>query len=357
VYINPKGEVCIELDERVTEAQGFSEGLAAIVSTGGAGFIDAFGKIVIPLQYGRPNICPMAFHGGRALVLVKRSSEFIDKAGHVVFALDDSMSLATGMCEDGMISYRMSGLQQVGFMDAGGAVVLPPSEAMTIYANRYSCGVVPVSILEDGDSRYMYYDTHGKCAIDLGKSRSGVIHPFSEGYAWVRFRGTGWRIVNLKGQHTSKQQDLNYDEVRDFHDGRAAVLGEDKTVDGNNARYGFVDVEGNVIITPQFLRVDQFSDGLCAVSNGGRTGFIDVNGKMVVSQTYRDHEDECRRFAHGLAAVYIGRKWGFIDKGGRLVIPAMYRAVGDFQAVVDTPSGGGEAKTSKRGGTSGQVEE
>jgi len=44
----------------------------------------------------------------------------------------------------------------------------------------------------------------------------------------------------------------------------------------------FIDIDGNVIIEPQYLSVFDFSDGLAAAYSKGKCGYINTKGKIVI---------------------------------------------------------------------------
>lgn len=99
---------------------------------------------------------------------------------------------------------------------------------------------------------------------------------------------------------------------------------------GNGAGFGFVDVNGEMVIPAKFGETEPFSEGLAAVclesresraQNGTELwGYIDKKGRLVVPAKY----ERCEPFREGLAAVKSGGKWGYIDKTGQEVIPLQY---------------------------------
>lgn len=132
---------------------------------------------------------------------------------------------------------------------------------------------------------------------------------------------------------------LQYDAVRDFQEGLAAVqrdVGEQGgliVVD----QWGFVDKTGKEVIVPQYNGAYSFSEGLAAVKTGDKWGFIDKTGKEIVLPKY----DNVWPFSEGLAAVKTGSKWGFIDKTGKEIVSPKYDDVRDFHdglAAVSTGS-------------------
>ena len=99
-------------------------------------------------------------------------------------------------------------------------------------------------------------------------------------------------------------------------------------VDG---KYGYINKTGSIVIKPQFMYADNFSEGLAAVSeNGDKYGYIDTSGTMVIRPQFHTAE----AFSEGLAAVETGTgkdmRWGFVDKTGRLAISAQFTSVSKF---------------------------
>jgi hypothetical protein len=146
-----------------------------------------------------------------------------------------------------------------------------------------------------------------------------------------------------------------YTQVREFHEGVAAVL--------RNEKWGYVDGAGIEVVAPIYPRAQDFSEGVGLVmDDAGHTGYIDHQWHMrsldcipLASDdissyvpppfsegltefgsgqdtVYIDHA--CNRvivqpgagepFADGLAAVRIGQKSGYIDHTGKMVIPMQF---------------------------------
>lgn len=94
--------------------------------------------------------------------------------------------------------------------------------------------------------------------------------------------------------------------------------------------YGFADSNGNVVINPQFVETQVFSEGLAAVRRGqdGYWGYVNETGEMVI----RDDTNylEARSFSDGYAAIRTNDGWGFIDTDGIVQVFCQYEEVGDF---------------------------
>src|ERR1044072_6812938 len=96
------------------------------------------------------------------------------------------------------------------------------------------------------------------------------------------------------------------DEDYPFVDGRALVK--------RKGKYGFVSVEGEEAIIPQYERARSFSEGLAAIKVGEKWGFVDAWGNAVIEPQYAEVID----FSEGFAGVSLkGYRWGYIDKNGQ----------------------------------------
>ena len=115
-----------------------------------------------------------------------------------------------------------------------------------------------------------------------------------------------------------------------------------------NGKFGYVNVAGEIVIAPQFLRDGlqdgkHFQEGMQAVWVGDKAGYIDASGKMVIAPQF----SLAQAFSEGLAAVRPTEapwKWGYIEKTGRFVIPPQFDDANVFsdgiaQVVVDGQAG------------------
>jgi hypothetical protein len=70
-----------------------------------------------------------------------------------------------------------------------------------------------------------------------------------------------------------------------------------------------------VVVTPQYQRAADFSEGLAAVEVGGKWGYIDKTGRMVIQPQF----GSALRFYGGVARVSVGDKHGLIDATGKFI--------------------------------------
>ena len=122
-----------------------------------------------------------------------------------------------------------------------------------------------------------------------------------------------------------KVQSKDYNEVRDYSNGMAAVEAGNFIL----RKWGFIDESGKEVIPCIYLEVLSFSENLAAAKKD-KWGFIDKNGNEVIPFKY----NAVWSFSEGMAAFRVGNeiagRWGYIDKNGTEVIPCQYEAAGSF---------------------------
>jgi hypothetical protein len=117
-------------------------------------------------------------------------------------------------------------------------------------------------------------------------------------------------------------------------------------------KWGYIDSDGKVVIEPQFLKANSFSEGLAVVAVAGTSkedlvferkyqGFIGPDGKFVIppkppteAQKVKDFETySYSDFHEGLARIHINDASGmdgFIDRAGKIVVPLKFDTMSDF---------------------------
>lgn len=94
-----------------------------------------------------------------------------------------------------------------------------------------------------------------------------------------------------------------------------------------DAAWGFIDQNGQIVIEPQFKDVSNFSEGLAAFKSvhDGRWGYVNQNGDIVVEPVF----DSASPFFDGRAIVIKGQQ-GVIDKAGNLVVDPVQKRITKF---------------------------
>jgi hypothetical protein len=80
-------------------------------------------------------------------------------------------------------------------------------------------------------------------------------------------------------------------------------------------KWGFCDRKGNIVIAPQYLAANSFSDGLAAVKKEKYWIYIDKTGTQIIEGQFQRAD----AFHDGIAAVMKDNKWMLIDKTGNQI--------------------------------------
>jgi len=93
-------------------------------------------------------------------------------------------------------------------------------------------------------------------------------------------------------------------------------------------KWGYINIEGKMVIATQFDFARDFYEGLAAVEVGDKWGYIDRSGKMVIAP----QNGFGYRFSDGRARAWVlaEKKWGFIDKTGKMVIAPQFAQAFEF---------------------------
>lgn len=285
--------------------------LAPVKFAGYWGFIDQNGNYIIEPIF--KNAQP--FSDGLALVLVDGGWGFIDKKGE--FIIGPGLAGAKSFSE-GLAAVRYS--SGWGYIDIDGNQVIPPAFAM---AESFSGGYAVVS---SDNSKKGYIDTGGNYIIE---EKYDIALSFSEGTAFVYpFHNAPEptkRSAYIHPDGTLALQPLlsgyNYGS---FSEGLAAVYKQ------SDFLYGYMDIEGSIVIEPRFLMALPFFEGVAAVKELGAFGFIDKSGEYVIKPNF----DNAQPFTDGMAAVaYYTNECGFIDSYGNLIIDYDFQDTRSFVKV------------------------
>lgn len=195
---------------------------------------------------------------------------------------------------------------------------------MAIDTYEYS-QILPFS--EDGlaavkkDDKFGFIDLNGELVIRNVYDGVGL---FNEGYVLVERNGKSG-IINSEGELIIP---IDYILKPPSDDMVAFQVDDDESE--NDALWGFMDIEGNEVIYPQYLQVLPFSEGFALVTNGTHVFYIDKTNTELASPEI----DGGLVFNEGFAAVRKGALWGFINKRGVMVIPPRFDWASSFESGV-----------------------
>ncbi len=167
----------------------------------------------------------------------------------------------------------------------------------------YSQELIPIH----NGKTYSYYNSLG----DKEFGEYQFASTFTDEKAAVK-QDNKWFFIDSKGKKTSKKDFADIilnQEQKYILDG--VMLAKEKN------EYKIYNADEETISKFSCLSIDILTeDGLIAYSKNGKWGFVDIEGNVVIEPKYQ----EAKSFSNGLGAVYNGDKWGFINKEGTLVI-------------------------------------
>jgi tetratricopeptide (TPR) repeat protein len=213
------------------------------------------------------------------------------------------------------VSKRNESFRRWGYVDAGGAVVVPPSYAD---AQPFSNGAAWVR--RPDEPAWELIDEAGTVLIPASAGYR-VVRPFTDGVAWVRRDGVvSWSAIDRSNRVVVPP---GYDDVRPFRRGTAAV---------RRGGWGAVDKAGRVVVPTRYdgfattladgRSLDGFSDeGLAVVVVAGSgQGVVDRTGRVIVTPT---HEAVVIHPLAFLVSDGTGR-WGALDRHGEPLVEAVH---------------------------------
>jgi hypothetical protein len=214
-----------------------------------------------------------------------------------------TLETAEQAAEKQLLRFEKDG--RFGFKDEAGRVVIQP---VWDDATEFTEGLAQVS---DGQGR-RFIDTQGKTVITIGAACSAG--RLSEGLIPVyidrsqKIQDWQTRFINPQGESVFTVDGY----ASEFHEGMSVVVVRDPP-DMKQPRYGFINHDGEVVITPQFAEALDFHEGLAGVrttkttgwyGKGDSWGYIDQTGNYVLQPTY----NEVHPFCNGVARVHVGGK-------------------------------------------------
>ncbi|KXJ98055.1 MAG: KWG Leptospira [Acidobacteria bacterium OLB17] len=292
-YIDRDGNIVIAL--KFDFCWKFSEGFASVTVGGKHGFIDTKGNYLIKPKFDgfwrfsqfREGLAPV-FLGDHWRDKAKGKWGFIDTKGQVTYL--SGVTLLGGF-HDGLAFFKKG--ERAGYFDTNLKVTIEPNFKSVghFYFGRARATTI--------DNSELYIDKSGRKVFD---NREGS--DFQDERAFFSVNGK-YGFININGETIIEPQ---FDAANHFGEGLAAVKVKDK--------WGFIDAAAKFIIEPQFDETGVFSEGLASVAINGKWGFIDTTGKVVIPLQF---DKWTYWFEDGVCEVHIDGKSGYIDKSGKYI--------------------------------------
>jgi hypothetical protein len=223
---------------------------------------------------------------------------------------------ALGLYHEGLAVAKKDG--KYGYLDINGNIVIP-----FIYdiAFDFENGIANVQSPNENScvKHYTgYIDKTGREVIPI--KFNGFRTAYGDGELVLAFIGVGknsdWWLVNMKNYQVLSL--TSYDNCNDPSDGLVGV--------SKNGVWGFINIEGQVVVPFLYDEVKSFSEGLAAVKKDGKWVFIDRTGTEVISEASQHYAV----FSNGLAPIERDGKWGFMDKTGAVIVGFKYDGVREY---------------------------
>lgn len=194
------------------------------------------------------------------------------------------------------------------------SMVLGIFPSVVTAAGIFGEGLIPVQIA-GGEYGYGYYNDYA----DYQFGSYGYAGTFQNGLAAVEEDGR-WMLVNPEG---GVERD-GFERIVTDLAGRYLVDGT--ILVRESGAYVMYDSKWKRQAELSCDEVDILSeDGMIAFRSGGKWGFADMDGNIVIEPAFAN----ARSFSNGLAAVQNSDGlWGFVDRTGRLVIDYTFTGAG-----------------------------
>lgn len=278
VIINTKGEE-IATDVKGFEviegifgigAKGFENGLLGIQVNKKWGYLNAEGKIAIPLKYDYIT----EFNGGFAAAKIGTKFLILDTKGTEI------------------------AISTPGILDL----------------KHFSDGLAPV---KTADKKTGFINTKGEIAIQPQFNSVGY---FCGGYAWAKTTEDKVGFINTKGEWIIKPV---FEGASDFDPvSKVARVKE-------AGAWLYIDAAGNKIYVKDTLVWGDFAEGLSKGKQVDKFGFYNTKSEWVIKPQF----EGVREFKNGYAAAQLNGKWGLIDASGNWIVKPIFSGIKDVERV------------------------
>ncbi|AZB29320.1 WG repeat-containing protein [Chryseobacterium balustinum] len=147
-------------------------------------------------------------------------------------------------------------------------------------------------------------------AFKIPENRKEDAKPFQSGLFKINIKEE-----NLFIDENGKQvQFKDFAYVGKFYDNLAWAI----TKTGDDTLYGLIDTRGNVVVEPQFDRLEAINDhpDLMLVKKKGKYGVLNLQGKMILEPIY----DMINSFSPELMEITLKGRSGLADNDGKIVL-------------------------------------
>lgn len=259
------------------------------------------------------------FHNGCAIAKQTIQSEYIDKITYGIININSEDILPPiyqriKLLDNGLYKVKKENLY--GLADTSGHIIVP--NKFYFIGNFEDSLAITIQVKKDESGKefhlYGFIDDKGNEVLSTEYEFLGIR---SEG-KMVMMKNNVWMLFDILTLQIKIMTNINY--LGECKEGlcRFNIGGnfELSTVKINGGKWGFIDIHGKIIISPQYESVKSFSEGIAAIKNNGKWGFINTSGIILVPCEYDKVESV---FINGRGKLVKDGKIFVFEKNGSLI--------------------------------------
>jgi hypothetical protein len=267
-YVKTDGTVLVE--PTYEKAGNFAFETAAVCVNGKWGFIDKTGKMVIEPQFEeQPRFCE-----GVAAVKIDGKWGYINLNGKLIVPAIYESAQAF---DSGLGAVRLNG--KTGFVSETGETVIPPTfdsiksgalmgtwhcDALAVASENGAMGIIN----RKGEWVLPAKYQNVMLSISMAASRQSV---GDEVIGKFEVEPGGCGLISVSGRIVAQPV---FKEINEYTDGIAAAR-------DSNGKWGFINLDGEWVIAPQYAAVHDFRGALANVSTNDQSFAISREGKVI----------------------------------------------------------------------------
>lgn len=242
------------------------------------GYVDLKGSIVLPAEYKFIS----KRHNEFSIVMRYNVWGFFSYLSHEITIIENAMYL--GRVGDGLYKFKID--NKYGLVDAKGNVLLPNAyDGIGKFVEDLALLVVKDDQgMDEKNKLYGYVDS--KCSIVLPPKYNYLGKQYNQ-YV-VIMKDNVWGLFSLLNREITTIENATY--LGAYLDGLCRInIGGKFDVTTKKVElgsWGYVDVDGQMVIPPQYDRALSFQEGMAAVKKGDGWGFINKEGNIIVPCEY-----------------------------------------------------------------------
>ncbi len=268
----------------------YYNGYAVYEYEGEKGIIDSVGDIVLKAAYDDIKIPENADDGFP--VRVDRQTYYISEKGYKILQPEIEYEELGVLCGRRILAKKNG---KYGYLDKN---LKEKTEFIWDDATNFCEGTAAVRSGE----KWALINTKGELLTDYIYSdirRDAQNFCSRNGVIWVK-ESAGYRLINTKLEAVSEEE---FDDV-------TAFVSEEPCAVRLGDRWGFADLQGQLVIPCQFVNARSFQQGYAPVSDGNLWGYAGSDGTLLIDYAFDDADFFNEK---GIAPVMRENNWGLIQ--------------------------------------------